>query len=249
MAIKIDLLPGYVKLKRDLHRSIAACLVATGAIAGILLTVLEQRKLDLETAIANRDAAAALAAKVSAATDEKNKALSASAPLTNAVSFMTASSRTGPQRAALLDLVRQYIYPNAVVSSIDISDGQRVLIQATVRNPQEYQAFVINLRRGSDEQGGTLFKGLPTASGPGGFANGAVPFVRPKGDGSGQAVVINYPVNVSAVGVLLYPVILPTDPVTGAGAVASPAGAVPGSLSGTPSSLSPSSGATNSASG
>ena len=240
MAIKIDLLPGYVKLKRNLHRSIAGCIVFTGLIAGGLLMILQQRRLDLETVKANRAAAEQVVTLVSAATTEKDEANSTSAPLLNAVNFMASASKTGPQRAALLNLVRQYIYEDAVVSSIDISDGQNVVIKATVRNPDEYARFLLNLRRASDTQGGTLFKGLPVASGPGGFANGAVPYVKPIGDGTGQAIVLNYPVNVSAEGVLLNPVTLPPDPVG-----ASSTGAA-GSSSGESGGLSGSSGSSTS---
>lgn len=232
MAIKIDLLPGYVKLKRNLHRSIAACVVATGAIAGLLLMILHQRRLELETAQANLAVAETVVAQVTTATGEKTAALTAAAPLTNAVSFMAAASKTGPQRAALLHLVRQYIYEDAIVSSIDVSDGQKVVILATVRDPNEYARFLLNLRRASDANGGTLFKGLPVASGPGGFANGAVPFLRPSGDGSGEPVPIIYPVSVRAEGVLLNPVQVPPDPV---GAPAAPAaGFEEGEFRGTP---------------
>ncbi|WP_123580370.1 hypothetical protein [Abditibacterium utsteinense] len=230
MAIKIDLLPGYVKLRKDLRNSITACIVATGAIAGVLLMVLQQRKLDLQTVEANRVVAAGVAAQATAATTAKANTDAKAAPLINAVSFMAAASKTGPQRAALLNLVRQYIYEDAIVSSIDVSDGQKVVIKATVRNPDEYARFLLNLRRASDTQGGTLFKGLPVASGPGGFANGAVPFVRPSGDGSGQAVPIIYPVSVSAEGVLLNPVQIPPDPVGGSATGAPGAsGSFPGS--------------------
>jgi len=220
MAIKIDLLPGYVKLKRNLHRSIAACVVATGAVAGLLLMVLHQRRLELETAQTNLAAAEAVVSQVTAATGERTTAEAETAKFTNAISFMTAASKTGPQRAALLHLVRQYIYEDAIVSSIDVSDGQKVVILATVRDPNEYARFLLNLRRASDANGGTLFKGLPVASGPGGFANGAVPFLRPSGDGSGEPVPIIYPVSVRAEGVLLNPVQVPPDPV---GAPAAPA--------------------------
>lgn len=224
MAIKIDLLPGYVKLKRNLHRSIAACVVATGAIAGLLLMVLQQRRLELETLQTNLAAAEAVVTKVTTVSAQKNGDLTLTAPITNAVSFMSAASKTGPQRAALVNLVRQYIYEDAIVSSIDVSDGLKVVILATVRTPDEYARFLLNLRRAADVNGGTLFKGLPVASGPGGFANGAVPFLKPSGDGSGQPVPIIYPVSVRAEGVLLNPVLIPPDPVTGAGAAAPPVG-------------------------
>lgn len=226
MAIKINLLPGYVKLRRNLHRSIAGCVVATGAVAGLLLMVLQQRRLELETAKTNLAVAEAVVTQVTTATGEKTKALTDAAPINTAVSFMSLASKTGPQRAALLHLVRQYIYTDAIVSSIDISDGQKVVILATVRNPTEYLRFVLNLRRAADVNGGTLFKGLPVASGPLGFANGAIPFVRPGGDGTDEPVPITYPVSVRAEGILLNPVQLPPDPV-GAPAPATGTGANP----------------------
>jgi hypothetical protein len=75
-------------------------------------------------------------------------------------------------------LVRQYINEDALVDSIDISNGTEVNIVATVRDPDQYAAFLLNLRRAAQENGGTLFKGLPTAEGPGGFANGAALLYR-----------------------------------------------------------------------
>ena len=222
MAIKIDLLPGYVKLKRNLHRSIAACVVTTGVIAGGLMTVLHQRQLELETAKTNLAAAEVVAAKATSVAAEKTASQTAANPITTAVSFMAASSKTGPQRAALLHLVRRYIYQDAIVSSIDISDGQKLTILATVRNPDEYAQFLLNLRRASDANGGTLFKGLAVASGPGGFANGAVPFLRATGDGSGNPVPQIYPVSVTAEGVLLNPVQIPPEPAGTAAAAPAP---------------------------
>ncbi len=222
MAIKIDLLPGYVKLKKDLRNSITGCIVATGLVAGILLMVLQQRKLDLETAETDRLALDAVVERVATAKKAKETANAASAPLLTAVSFMANTTKTGPQRAALLHLVRQSIDEDTIVSSIDISDGQKVIIKATVRDPDQYARFLLNLRRASDKQGGTLFKELPVASGPKGFANGAVLFKQPKGDGTGQAVVINYPVEVTAEGTLLNPVLIPPDPVGGPAPGAAP---------------------------
>ncbi len=211
--LKINLLPGYVKKKEILKRTIIGCVVATGLVASGLLVVLEQRRLDLQTVNTNLAAAQTVASQATTVEAEKNASLGTAAPITTAVSFMASASKTGPQRAALLNLVRQYIYEDAIVSSIDISDGQNIKILATVRTPDEYARFLLNLRRAADVNGGTLFKGLPIASGPGGFANGAVPFLRNGGDGSGQPVPQIYPVNVTAQGVLLNPVQIPPDPV------------------------------------
>lgn len=214
-SLKIDLLPGYVKLRKTLRNSIIACLAATGLVVGGLLMVLQQRNLELETAKTNLEAAQTVVARVDRATQDRTEAEGKTAPISSVIGFMATASKTGSQRAALLDLVRRAIYNpgpgiNTIVSSIDASDGQNVTINATVRNPDEYARFLNNLRRASDVQGGTLFKGLPIATGPQGFANGAVPFVPPGGD---VAAPIVYPVKVVAKGVLLNPIQLPPDPV------------------------------------
>lgn len=222
MAIKIDLLPVYVKLKRNLHRTIAACLVLTGLVVGGLLLVLQQRKLELQTAEENLAAAQAVAEKATAAKGRASAATAEAAPLVGVVSFMAGAAKTGPQRAALVDLIRRSIDIDAIVSSIDVSDGQKVIIKATVRNPDEYARFLLNLRRASDVNGGTLFKGLPVAAGPKGFANGAVPFRTPLP--TGETVIIVYPVDVVAEGTLLNPVQLPPDPTGAAPAAAAEEG-------------------------
>jgi hypothetical protein len=221
MAIKIDLLPGYVKLKRNLFRSIAGCVVAVFLVLGGLTMVYTNETLKLQTVEADRDVMTAVATKATTAGTQATTYASQAAPAEGAVNFMVASSRTGSQRAALLTLINRYILGSAIVSSIDVSDGQKLTIKATVKDPQEYALFVRNLRRGADEQGGVLFKGLPVASGPGGFANGAAPFVPPIAP-DGEPVPILYPINVTAEGTLLNPVQVPADPVGTAPAAGAP---------------------------
>jgi hypothetical protein len=223
MAIQIDLLPGYVKLKRQLHRSIAACIVVTGIIASVLLTVLQQKKLDLQTMETDRDTWKAVASKTDAATAGATAAEGSTAPIAASVGFMTGSLKTGPQRAALLNLVSKYINEDTIVDSIDISNGTSVTINATVQNPDQYAVFLLNLRRAAKANGGTLFSDLPvTSKGPGGFANGAVPFIKPFV--TTEPVPIIFPIQVTATGTLLNPVVLPTEP----GAAAAPAAGAPG---------------------
>jgi hypothetical protein len=84
-------------------------------------------------------------------------------------------AKTGSERAALIDLLRRYIYEGAVVSTIDLSDGTTAKINATVATPQDYAQFLLGLRSGSvSNPGGQLFAQDPrsnavTASGiPGG---------------------------------------------------------------------------------
>ena len=89
---------------------------------------------------------------------------------------MLAASKTGAQRAALINQIRQYIYEDTVVTSIDVSDGQTAKIAGSVRNPTQYARFLLNLRRASDANGGPLFAGLPRGGGVKGFNNGAATF-------------------------------------------------------------------------
>lgn len=213
MAIKIDLLPATVGLKRQLK---LALLVSAGVlvVAGSTLAVLsEQKRLELEKVVADRNMYQAIALKTTAARQAAETAKTAKAPFEAAIKFMSSATQTGPERAALLNLLRQYIYENSVVRAIDISDGTNVTIRATVRDPDEYARFLFNLRRASDVNGGLLFAGLPKASGPGGFANGARPFVLPNPAPGEQPVIIIYPIEVTATGVLKNPVTVPADPV------------------------------------
>ena len=227
MAIKIDLLPATVGLKRQLK---LALLVSAGVlvVAGSTLAVLsEQKRLELEKVVDDRDMYKTIAQKTQNAQTAASTANTARAPFEGAIDFMSSATKTGPERAALLNLLRQYIYENSVVNAIDISDGTNVTIEATVRAPDEYARFLLGLRRASDLNGGLLFAGLPKASGPGGFANGAIPFVRPNPAPGSQPVVILYPIKVTAKGILKNPVTVPADPV-GAAPAPGAEGAPPG---------------------
>lgn len=233
MAIKIDLLPGYVKLRRNLHRSIAGCIVATALVVTGLCLVYQKRQLELQTAKQNLTVMQAVAAQATAAQTEATTAQAAGAPAEGSVGFMLAASKTGPQRAALLDMVRDAINADTIVQSIDISDGQKVIIKATVRTTDEYANFLLNLRRATDTEGGLLFKGPVTAAGPLGFANGAAPFVLPTSP-SGEAVPIVFPINVTAEGTLAHPISIPPDPTGANGAAATSAAGAPGGAPSTP---------------
>jgi hypothetical protein len=216
MAIKIDLLPGYVRLARQRNLAIGVSAVVL-IIAGSALAVLqEQKRLELQTLTADRNMYEEIAKQTTESETRTAATLALAAPYLGAVDFMSAATKTGPERAALLNLVRQYIYGNSLIKSIDISDGAKVNITATVRDPEEYARFLFTLRQASDEKGGLLFAGKPTASGPKGFGEGARPFILPQPDPNGQPIVILYPIDVTAQGNLKNPVVLPTDPVGGA---------------------------------
>jgi len=238
MPLRINLLPEYVRLERRFKRIAAACVAIFACVALVLFALYYKQGQNLATLQVNLDNIDAVAKQAESVAAEAKAANAASAPKRGAVEFAVAASRTGAERAALLELISRYIYGEAVVNSLDISDGQNVTIHATVRNPDQYARLLNNLRRGSDANGGPLFAGLPAASGVPGF-----PPPRPGESGAqqnqaggegqpgqpttalsaNQPSIIVFPVGVTATAVLKYPVQLPADP-----ANAAPAGAAGG---------------------
>lgn len=214
MAIKIDLLPGYVGLTKVFRRVVTLSLLSLGLLLAGLALVYHSKQLELLTAQQNREVAVALAAQTTAAETATTSANSARAGYDAANNFMLASSKTGSERSALVNLIRQYIYENSVVRSIDVTDGKNVTIVATVTTPDEYAQFLSRLRNAT----GVVFAAnpLPRVSGVGGFANGASPLVVPQPEAGSSPVVVNYPITLTAQAVLLNPIQVPTDPVSGA---------------------------------
>lgn len=222
MSLKIDLLPEYVRLEKILKRAISGCIVGLGVVAAILAVLYQQRVLERQTALADLEGIKPRADEARKADTAATAATTAAAPQQSAIDFMTAAAASGPKRAALMHLIRQYISDEALVESMDISDGQTLKMVVTVKDPKRYAEFLLNLRRGADVNGGPLFKGLPTAAGVGGFANGAVPFIEPAPVVGGPPRVVILPIKAAVEGKLLNPVVLPPDP---AGAPAAAPGA------------------------
>lgn len=222
MAIKIDLLPGHVKQRRNLQLAIMASVLALALVGTGLAMALNVKQKELLTTQENLEVVTAVALQTTAAQAAQKSAEDTMKPVSDTIAFMLASSKSGPQRAALLNQVRQYIYVDTVVNSIDISDGQKVDIQATVKNPTQYAQFLFNLRRAgppptgaTTTDAGPLFAAAPKASGVKGFGEYAS-FVPPPLP-TDQPVVITYPLQVVATGPLKYPVPVIPDPVGAAG--------------------------------
>jgi hypothetical protein len=217
MAIKIDLLPRYVGLTKWFRRVVTLSLLSLGLLLAGLTLVYHSKQLELQTATQNRDVAKILADQTDAAVAATQNANTARAGYDAANNFMLASSKTGTERSALVNLIRQYIYKNSVVKSIDITDGRTVTIVATVTTPDEYASFLSTLR----EATGVVFAANPPprASGPGGYANGAPPLIVPQRAAGSDAIVFDYPITLTAQAVLLNPIQLPVDPVGAGGAV------------------------------
>lgn len=235
MSIKIDLLPGHVKQRRTLQTTIICSVFALALVGTGLAMALDAKQKELLTVQTNRDVFKAIADKTTEATTAKTAAEATMKPISDTILFMLASSKSGPQRAALLNQVRQYIYVDTVVKSIDLSDGQNANIEGQVKNPTEYAQFLFNLRRAGPAptgapttDAGPLFSAAPKASGVGGFNNGAAIFVPPAAP-TDQPVIIVYPLTVKATGPLKYPIPVIPDPVAGA-APATPGagGGIPG---------------------
>ncbi|RYX81821.1 hypothetical protein EON83_22440 [bacterium] len=227
MATKIDLLPGYVKWTKRFHYTIAGAIVGLGLWTGGLILVYHSKQLELQTAQQNRDAAKIVADASTTAKAAEDKAISDAGGYNTANAFFIDACKSGSTRATLLNLITNYIDINSVVKSIDISDGRRVVIVATVATPMEYSRFLLRLRNAT----GVVFADQPrlTTTGVGGFGNGAQPLVVPQPEPGSPAVVFNYPITLQAEGNLLNPLTVPADP-TGGAAAGAPGGAGPGAL-------------------
>lgn len=170
MAIRIDLLPRYVALQRWFKRILAVCLMLMSTFAAVLFLLYYREQLRLATLKTNVANVRIFADKTDAAQKAADAAITQAKPLQSGVDFLVDAGRTGPERAALLDLIRRYIYNGAVVGSLDISDGKTAKFSGMVQTPDDYARFLLNLRRGTVPVG-ILFSTLPGSSGILGWPN------------------------------------------------------------------------------
>jgi len=230
MAIKIDLLPGYVGLRRWFKRTLIVSVLLLAAVGSFLYLKYAQGELDLKTAKADAAMMATAANQTKNVQDQTTAFQAETAKIQPLVSYFVDASKTGPERAALLDLVRRYIYPNSVISSIDISDGKIVTFTATVETPDDYVRFLTQLRKGTagDPYMGPLFATLPRAQGVGGFPQPMRPTIgstaaqgqqpgQESGAGTGQLDMsqphpIIFPIKVTAQAELKNPLVAPVEP-------------------------------------
>jgi hypothetical protein len=232
MSVKIDLLPGYVGLRRWFKRLSYGALALVVATAAILFLLYRQGQQTLAVYEQDLENIRPLAEAAEAAETATAAATSAAAPVDAAVTFMVRAGKTGPERAALIDLVRRYIYGGAVVSSIDLSDGQTVKINATVATPQDYAQFLLALRSGSVSNQGLLFAQDPrsnavTASGIPGGPNER--FILPVA--STEPTIVSLPLSIASNGTLKDRIEVPVEPggvAVAQGAAGGPPGGFPG---------------------
>jgi hypothetical protein len=239
MGIRIDLLPRYVGLKRWFKRILLACLSLVGIFAAVLFLLFYREQLRLQTLTTNRDEIKKVADAAAAAASAAEAAKTTAKPFQDTVNFFVDAGRTGAERAALLDVVHRYLYSGAVISSLDLSDGQNIKFTATLKTPDEYANFLNNLRRGT-APAGILFADLPSGAGILGYPNDEVgketpaagqPAAAPGAPGAAGAAAnvssVKYWVyhnNITAQGKLREPVTVPTAP----GEAATPAAGAPG---------------------
>jgi hypothetical protein len=254
MSIKIDLLPGYINLQRWFKNWLLIASLALLLTGTTLYLLYHQGQETLRVTRENQESVETNAARAEKTEADKAAAETAAAPIETNVQFLVDAGKTGAERAALMDLVRRYVYAGAVVSSLDMSDGQNVTINATVRDPEEYLRFVYKLREGSATYNGPLFAANPRTQSvvPSGIPGGPnLLFSDPVSAPGEPARAYQYPLNITATGALRYPVTVPSEGGAAAGAAAggatpggAPPGAIPGgsSSSSSPSSSSPSSG-------
>jgi hypothetical protein len=221
MAIKIDLLPGYVGLRRVFRNLLLGAAVLIGSVAAVLFLVYYKNQQELTAIATSLENVQSNANATKAAEGATATATSEAAPYEAVVKFMVAAGQTGPERAALLDLVSRQIYGGAVVSAIDLSDGQTARLNATVGTPEDYAQLLLELRRGSATNGGSVFAADPRTnqvvpSGIPGFP--AAPFRIP--EPGAEPELIRFPLPVSITATLLNKVVLPGEPT---GAAAAPA--------------------------
>ena len=235
MAIKIDLLPGYVRLRRVLKWTALISFVIVTSVGSVLYVLYYQKTLELETVKENVQMWTPVAAQATAVEAEANTKNASLGNKEATVKFFADATQTGPRRAVAVDLIRRYIMPDALVSSIDISDGKNVTIVASVVDSDSYGRLLLNLRKGTV---GTppppaipyVWQQTPMASGIPGYPLPSAP--TPNLD-STTPTAITFPLAISLAGPLRDDLVFST-PMAPGETDAAPAGApgAPGGSSG-----------------
>lgn len=233
---KIDLLPPYVRMRerfRLLLKIVPLVLLLVALALGFAywqMTSNVRLVNEAYAALEDRETKTKAAEAATATANTKT------APLLSAVKFMVDAGKTGPERAVLINIIRNYIYSGADVESIDVTDGRTVKIVARVETPDEYANFLYRLRQGSISNSGVLFAADPKTSAvtvagvtvPGGNNPS---FIRPAP--GFEPVPVIYPLTVTAIGLLKDPIVVPSEGGSGATAAAA-AGAGVGAMPGMP---------------
>ena len=261
MAIRIDLLPRYVALRRWFKRISAICVMLVGTFAAILGLIYYRDHLRLTKLKTDRENIKVFADKTDIAEAAAKSAEAEAQPMQSTVNFFVDAGRTGSERAALLDLIRRSVYNGAYIGTLDISDGKKVVFSGMIRTPDDYARFLLKLRQNAAPTG-ILFANLPVGSAISGWPNksgasgnttggqpGGAPVGRPVGapgtpglpGGPGQtqtgaatsdeALYYVFDNKVDATAELRNPIVIPAVP---GAAVAAPGAGGPGAMPGMP---------------
>lgn len=231
MAIKIDLLPGYVGLRRKLKWALLGSFVVVTAVGSVLYLLLYQKQGQVEVAKQNLEMWKPIAAQATSVAKEASDKDASLANIQSTVLFFGDATQTGPRRAAVVDLIRRYIMPDALVSSIDISDGKNVTIVASVADSDDYSRLLINLRQGTmpNPPGSKpapplpyVWQTTPVASGVPGYPLPSIPIPALSGTDPTPKV---FPLNISIAGTLLNDLAFTTPIAPGEAAAAAAPGA------------------------
>ena len=247
MATKIDLLPGYVGMRRWFSRLFLVAVVLIGSLGTILWLVWFQTDLRFHKLETDLDTYTRVASKAKAAEDAATKADADAAPIKTSVDFMVAASQTGAQRAALIRLIKLYIYPEALISSIDVSNGTDCSITGAVAQPNDYYSAVLDLRQGASSNGGLVFQDEPKFNGIPGFGSQTGPIASSVDEQkamfmSGDQHPLLLPLPIKASAKLKDPVSIPSDSGAIGGAAAGAAGpGMPGAPGAVPPTTAPAS--------
>ena len=199
MALKIDLLPGYVRLRRWRKWSALLSVVLVSAVGAILYLTYYQKTLEVQIAQQNVLAWQAVANEATKVEGEATAKVASLGNLEATVKFFTDATQSGPRRAVAVDLIKRYIMPDALVSSVDIPDGKTVTIVASVADSDNYGRLLTNLRKGTvgfkpPPPVPYVWASLPVASGIPGFP---LPESTPPNVTGNEPVPMTFPLNIS----------------------------------------------------
>jgi len=225
MAIRIDLLPRYVGLRRVFKRILVVCVTVSCVFATALFVLWYHGEQELSTLKINEETFAKVAKEAETAEAEATAKEAEVLPYKAVVDFIQDASKTGAERAALLNQVKNYVYRGSVVDEIDLSKGDEFKIAGRVRTVDDVARFTMSLRQASVVNGGSLLKDLPGGEGVKGYPALKTVDTAPPTGLPGMFVPLDYPLVVKSSGKLEYPVIIPQEP--GGGAAAPPTGGAP----------------------
>lgn len=238
MAVKIDLLPNYVKWRRWFKYLCWAAVIVLSSTGGGLWLMWYRLDRHLNKLQEDAEMLKKYAASAESAKKAKETAETDNMPMQAAIDFLTQATQTGAQKSAVVRIVKNYIYHDALVKALDISDGTKVILDVSLARPDDYYATLMDLRLGTAANNGFAFSEDATFDhGLGGFPQPLVPSVPIQAASitPGEPKSLNLPLNFKATAKLKDPISIPSD----SGAPAPAAGGAPGAPGAPPTAPGP----------